>query len=148
MLKLLPPIIAGGTLALATAPTPAQALGPDATSCRNGGPALLVNVSGFKNRAGKLRVQLYGSNPADFLAKGKKLRRIDLPVTGNGPMQICIAVPRAGTYGGFSRNPRISLTSPKPKYGDVAISVSNGVKPVDVVLNYRSGLSIRPVGKS
>jgi uncharacterized protein (DUF2141 family) len=156
-------------VALAASAAPAQAaLGPDAPSCRAGAsnPAVLVNVTGFKHRNGKLRVQLYGSNPADFLAKGKKVRRIDLPVTGSGPMQVCVAVPRTGNYavavrhdadgngksgwndgGGFSRNPRISLMDLKPSYQEVAIPVGKGVKPVDVVLNYRSGLSIGPVKK-
>ena len=156
-------------LALAASAAPAQAaLGPDAPSCRAGGsnPAVLVNVTGFKHRNGKLRVQLYGSNPADFLAKGKKVRRIDLPVTGSGPMRVCVAVPRTGNYavavrhdadgngksgwndgGGFSRNPKISLMDLKPSYQEVAIPVGKGVKPVDVVLNYRSGLSIGPVKK-
>jgi uncharacterized protein (DUF2141 family) len=149
------------------APAEAALLGPDAASCRDGAgePAVLVNVTGFKNRVGRLRVQLYGSNPADFLAKGKKLRRIDIPVTASGPMRVCVAVPKAGSYavavrhdadangksgwndgGGFSRNPRISLFDLKPHYGEVSIPVGNGVKPIDVVLNYRHGLRIGPMG--
>jgi uncharacterized protein (DUF2141 family) len=166
MLKLMP-FIAAGALIMATDPTPAQAaLGPDAASCRPGAsnPAVLVNVYGFKNRAGRVRVQLYGSNPSDFLAKGKKLRRIDLPVTASGTMPVCVALPRAGNYaiavrhdaddngksgwndgGGFSRNPRISLFDLKPQLNEVVIAVGNGVKPIDVILNYRRGLSIGPV---
>ena len=158
---------AAAALALAASAAPAQAaLGPDAPSCRSGAsdPAVLVNVTGFKHRNGKLRVQLYGSNPADFLAKGKKVRRIDLPVTGSGPMRVCVAVPRAGNYavavrhdadgngksgwndgGGFSRNPKISLFHLKPSFQSVAIPVGNGVRPVPVIMNYRSGLSIRPI---
>jgi len=156
MLKLVS-LLAAGALAVPVAPAGAATLGPDAPMCRSGAsePALLVNVSGFKNRVGRLRVQLYGSNPADFLAKGKKLRRIDVPVTGSGPMRICVAVPRAGQYavavrhdadgngksgwndgGGFSRNPRIRLLN-KPRHQEVAIPVGNGVRPVDVVLNNR-----------
>ena len=144
------------------------ALGPDAPSCRDGAgdPAVLVTVDGFKARTGRLRVQLYGSNPADFLAKGKKLKRIDLPVTGSGPMRVCVAVPRTGQYaiavrhdtkgngsdwgdgGGFSRNPKISLLNLKPKYNQVAIDVGAGVRPINVVLNYRNGLSVGPVKNS
>ena len=143
----------------------AAALGPDAASCRDGAgaPALLVNVTGFKVRAGKIRVQLYGGNAADFLKTGKKMRRIDLPVTATGPMRVCVAVPKSGNYaiavrhdvqgngsdwndgGGFSRNPKLSLLSLKPKYQQVKIPVGDGVKPIDVVLNYRQGLAIRPV---
>lgn len=153
--------------AATSTPGAAQAaLGPDAASCRPGAgaPAVLVSVSGFKARTGNLRVQLYGSNPTDFLAKGKRLNRIDLPVTPAGAMKVCVAVPATGTYaiavrhdvdgngksgwsdgGGFSRNPKISLTDLKPKHREVAISVGDGVTPIDVVLNYRRGLSIGPV---
>ena len=128
---------------------------------------MLVNVSGFKNRVGRLRVQLYGSNPADFLSKGRKMRRIDLPVTPDGTMRICVAVPKAGSYaiavrhdannnrnsdwndgGGFSRNPKLSLIAGKPKYAEVTIPVGNGVKPIDVVLKYRQGLKIAPIGRN
>jgi uncharacterized protein (DUF2141 family) len=163
-------IPAFGALALMAPAAEAEAaLGPDAASCRNGAgePAVLVNVSGFKNRAGRLRVQLYGSNPAHFLAKGRKLRRIDLPVTPAGEMRVCIAVPKAGHYAiavrhdannnrdsdwndgaAFSRNPKISLFDLKPKYAEVSIPVGNSVKPIDVVLNYRQGLKIAPVGRN
>src|SRR3954469_3034082 len=76
----------------------AAALGPDAAACSAGAnrPALLVSVNGFKNRVGKLRVQLYGGNPADFLERGKKLKRIDLPLTRSGAMNVCVSVPRSG----------------------------------------------------
>jgi uncharacterized protein (DUF2141 family) len=50
--------------------------------------------------------------------------------------------------GGFSRNPKISLMRLKPSFSNVAIPVGNGVKPVNVVLNYRRGLSIGPVERS
>lgn len=169
MLKLFGP---GGASALALAVTFAAAapagavLGPDAARCRSGSaePAFLVNVSGFKNRRGALRVQVYRADPGEFLVKGKGLRRVDLPISGAGPMEVCIAVPRAGVYavavrhdadgngksgwndgGGFSNNPRLSLVGLKPSYRKVAVSVGNGVKPVDVVLNYRKGLSIAPI---
>ena len=166
MLKLMSSI-AAAALALAAQPSAAQAaLGPDAASCRAGSsqPALLVNVTGFKHRGGRVRVQVYGANPSDFLAKGRKIRRIDLPVAPADPMSICVAVPRAGTYavavrhdadgngksgwndgGGFSRNPKLSLVDLKPNHNEVAIPVGNGVKPVTVVLNYRKGLTIKPI---
>jgi len=156
--------------ALLTVPAaPARAaLGPDAAACSAGAnrPALLVSVNGFKNRVGKLRVQLYGGNPAQFLERGAKLKRIDLPVTRSGAMNVCVAVPKAGTYaiavrhdadangktnwndgGGFSNNPKLSLLKLKPSHRSAAVSVGTGVKVVPVVLNYRSGLSIGPVGR-
>lgn len=135
----------------------------DAFACARNDSALLVRVGGFKATRGMLRVQVYGSNPADFLAKGKKLRRVDVPVSA-GYMEVCVDVPGPGNYavavrhdadgngksgwsdgGGFSRNPRISLIHLKPAFNDVVIQVGRGVRPVDVVLNYRRGLSIGPV---
>jgi uncharacterized protein (DUF2141 family) len=150
MLKLMLSVAVAG-VALAANPAAAQAaLGPDAASCRAGSnqPAFLVNVTGFKNRTGRVRVQLYGDNPNDFLVKGKKLRRIDLPVTPSGAMSVCVAVPRPGTYaiavrhdadadgksgwsdgGGFSRNPKVSLFDLKPSLQEVAVPVGCSLLP-------------------
>ena len=142
----------------------ARAIGPDAAVCERGGsPGVLVRVDGFKQRTGVLRVQIYGGDPSDFLVKGHKLKRIDLPVSGD-PMNVCVALPAPGNYavavrhdldgngksgwsdgGGFSRNPRLSLMSLKPDYADVVIPVGRDVRAIDVVLNYRRGLSIGPV---
>jgi len=166
MLKLMLTIAAGALAALAPASAAEAALGPDAASCRSGDQsALLVNVSGFKARSGRVRVQIYdGSN---FLVKGKRVRRVDLPVTASA-MPICVALPGPGTYavavrhdvngnnksgdwsdgGGFSRNPKISLFKLKPSFSQVAVPVGKAPKAVPVVLNYRQGLSIGPVSKS
>jgi uncharacterized protein (DUF2141 family) len=150
-----------------SAPAQGAILGRDAAACTAGSSesAVLVRVSGFKSHTGALRVQLYGSNPDEFLERGKKLRRVDLPVTATGPMAVCIKTPGDGAYAvavrhyvegppksgfnwndgaGFSRNPRISLLNLKPKLDDVLIRV-NGHAAVDVVLNYRRGLSVGPI---
>jgi len=152
---------------LASAPANATILGQDAAACTDGSrdSAVLVRVSGFKSHTGALRVQLYSANPSEFLEKGKKLRRVDLPVAPAGPMAVCIRTPGNGAYAvavrhyvegppksgfnwndgaGFSRNPRISLLNLKPKLSDVLIRV-NGHAAVDVVLNYRHGLSVGPI---
>lgn len=157
--------IAAPALAFVTPGAAAQAaLGPDAASCRSGSdqPAVLVNISGFKSRSGRVRVQIY--NSSNFLVKGQRVRRIDLPVSASS-MPICVALPGPSTYavavrhdsdgdnksgdwsdgGGFSRNPKLTLFKLKPSFGQVAIPVGNGVRPVNVVLNYRQGLSIGPV---
>jgi uncharacterized protein (DUF2141 family) len=159
--------VLAAALSLPASPA-AAALGPDAAACSAGAnrPAMLVSVNGFKNRVGKLRIQLYGGNPADFLERGKKLKRIDLPVTRTGAMNVCVAVPRTGTYaiavrhdadnngktnwndgGGFSNNPKLSLLKLKPSARAVSVAVGGGVKVVPVVLNYRNGLSIAPIGQ-
>jgi len=167
MLKSMP-IFALAALAVAVPAPAAAVLGPDAASCRAGSnqPAVLVNLSGFKAPTGEVRVQLYTAD-SNFLAKGKYLRRIELPVTGSGPMRICLAAPAAGQYavavrhdvdgngksgwndgGGFSGNPRLSITATKPRPVQVAFNVGNSVKPVDVVMQYRQGLSVGPVARN
>ena len=159
------------SLVLIMACVPAQPghaqLGPDAHACLTGGrPALLITVDGFSRRTGNVRVAVYGDNPATFLQRGQILRRVDLPVSAEGAMRICVALPRAGRVavavrhdvdgngrsgwndgGGFSRNPRLSLTNLRPRYENVAVQVGAETLPLTVVLNYRFGLSIRPAGK-
>jgi uncharacterized protein (DUF2141 family) len=139
------------------------AIAGDAAACARGDSAVLVRVQGLKAPRGMLRVQIYGSNPADFLAKGKKLKRIDVPAS-EGRVDVCVDLPGPGNYavavrhdldnngksgwndgGGFSRNPRISLVHLRPSFNDVVIQVGRGVRPVDVTLNYRQGFSIGPV---
>jgi uncharacterized protein (DUF2141 family) len=163
--KILKPGLLLAAIAAAFCAAPAfAALGPDARSCAAGRPSILVNVEGFKARSGNLRVQVYGDDQAAFLAKGGKLRRIDVPVTKAGAMAVCVAVPRPGTYavavrhdvngdnkshdwgdgGGFSNNPSLSFFHLKPSFREAAIRVGEGVKPVSVILLYRRGLSIGP----
>lgn len=161
-------LVPAGALAAALAATPAAAqLGQDAAACRNGGgptgSAILVNVSGLRARTGNIRVNVYGDDPGRFLGRGQYVRQVNVPVTRSGPMPVCVIVPRAGRYavavrhdldgngrsgwsdgGGFSRNPRLSLTNLRPNYQNVAFNVGRGVAGVNVTLLYRYGLSIRP----
>jgi uncharacterized protein (DUF2141 family) len=131
------------------------------------GPALLIDVRGFKQAKGELRVQVYGSDPAQFVKGGKRLVRIDEPVRTD-PMRVCVPLPAAGHYavavrhdlngdgksslsdgGGFSRNPSISLgdaiSRRMPRYQDVAVSVGGSPLKVDIVMQYVRGLSIGPI---
>lgn len=155
----------GAAIAFLAVSAPASAqLGRDAAHCRAGGNGILVNIEGFRRRTGNIRVALYGSDPRKFLQNGQTLRKVDVPVTSGGNMSVCIATDGPGRYavavrhdldgngrsgwndgGGFSRNPRLSLTNLRPRYENVAIQAGNGVTRVRVVLNYRFGLSIRPV---
>jgi hypothetical protein len=36
----------------------------------------------------------------------------------------------------------------KPSFNEVAVSAGNGVKPLNVILNYRQGFHIKPVSRS
>ncbi len=136
---------------------------PNDKSCGNPSlPTMTVSVTGLKSGAGTLRVQAYG--PAGFLAKGKWLRRVDVPLNGRRSVEICVPLPRPGQYafvvrhdananqksdwndgGGFSRNPKLSLMG-RPSFGQAAVTVPDGPARTNVVMNYRSGLSVRPIG--
>ena len=135
---------------------------PDACSAEAGGPAALVTVHGFKDRAGNLRIAIYPANDEDFLAPARYVQRIDVPMTPAGDMTVCAPVPAAGElivvalhdrdrngrFGafrdgvGFSRNPKLGLS--RPKIGAVAMKL-DGVTPIRIELNYLHGLEVGPV---
>lgn len=159
------PLIAGAALAglgLASS-APAAVVGADAAACAAGRPSLLVHVNGFKQPTGTLKLAVYGNNPSVYLKKEGRLRRIKVPVRGNGPMDVCIAVPRSGRYavavhhdlnangdkdrhdgGGYSNNPSVSLTNLRPSFARTAVSVGRGTARVNVRLMYINGLSVGP----
>ncbi|MGI8612044.1 MAG: DUF2141 domain-containing protein [Sphingomicrobium sp.] len=156
-LLLLAPLLA----AMATA-APARVVGSDAAACLTGKPSMLVRVSGLKKPSGTVKVAVYAAQ--GYLAKGGKLRKVVVPVRSTAPIDICIAVPNAGRYavavhhdvngngdkdpgdgGGYSGNPRLSITNLKPPFGKTAVRVGAAPRHVTVMLQYRNGLSIRPV---
>lgn len=132
----------------------AQAIGPDAAACSGRGTALLVKVSGLKERSGLLRVSTYLATDADWLAKGRYVRRIDVAVPASGEPEVCVALPRGGHYGvavlhdrngdhkvnifkdggGFSNNPKFGFSKPDAK--DVAFLAGPGVTTVDITVKY------------
>ncbi len=136
--------------------------------CRPGepGPALIVTVTGLKDRAGTLKAELYPANDKDFLADdnvlinaGKTFRRVLVDIQQSGVAQLCIRAPAPGTYGlsllhdrdsnrkfgastdgvGFGSNPQ-SLGPSKPKIAVGRVTVGNGLTNVNVRMLYRSGL--------
>ena len=153
-----------GAVALAVAsPSASAAAGADAAACVPGKPSLLVRVSGLKKASGTLKLALYGSDQSLFLKKEGRLRRVKVPVSGTGPVDVCIAVPRPGRYavavhhdlnangdkdrhdgGGYSNNPRVSLASMKPSFAKAAVSVGQSPAKVTVRLLYIRGLSVGP----
>jgi uncharacterized protein (DUF2141 family) len=143
-----------------------EILGSDAAACAAGapGPAYKVTVTGFKDREGQLRIEIYNAVDSEFLVsstklieQGKLFRRIDVPMRPEGDMTLCIAAPRPGTYAvvilhdrnrngkfdlardgvGFTRNPRSRFS--KPKAAAVADSIGDEVKSHKVILNYFQG---------
>ncbi|MET0240608.1 MAG: DUF2141 domain-containing protein [Sphingobium sp.] len=147
----------------------AQAEGPegrnDLSACVAGRPSILAQVHGFKSDVGIVRGQVYSGVAADFLEKGKWLRRVEAPRTREAVMTICLPVSSPGNYaiairhdandngksdwndgGGFSRNPRLSLLNLKPAHSDVVVTVpSNNPLKIDIVMQYRRGLTIAPL---
>jgi uncharacterized protein (DUF2141 family) len=126
------------------------------------GPAALVTVEGFKDRAGQLRIAIYPANEADFLAPARYVQRLDTPLTAGGSMTVCAPVPAPGDYvvvalhdrdrngklgpfrdgAGFSRNPKLGLA--KPKIETVRVRL-DAVTPLSITLNYLQGLRPAPV---
>ena len=138
---------------------------PNDQSCDNASlPTMTVRVTGLKSGTGKVRVQAYGPGGASFLDKGKWVRRVDVPLNGRRSLEVCVPLPKPGQYafvvrhdananrksdwndgGGFSRNPKLSLMG-KPNFAQTAVAVPNGPGKTNVVMNYRTGLSVKPVG--
>jgi uncharacterized protein (DUF2141 family) len=148
-------------LALASA-APAAVVGSDARACIDKKPSMVVRVNGFKKPGGTVKLAVYAAE--GYLAKGGKLRKVVVPVRSTAAMDICIAVPKAGRYavavhhdvngngdkdpsdgGGYSGNPKPSLTNLRPRFGQTAVHVGAGPQPVRVTLLYRNGLSLKPV---
>ncbi len=149
-----------------TAPLQASGIeisGQDESACTAGKNAVLVTVRGFSNNVGGVRVQLYRANES-FLEKGEWLVRAERKRDGNATMRFCLPVPSAGRYGvavrhdangdgksgwsdgaGFSRNPSLSLMSLKPPAAKVAFDIGREPAAVDIVMQYRSGLGIKPL---
>jgi uncharacterized protein (DUF2141 family) len=160
-------VVAAGAAAALLGAVPAAAIpvGPYASLCANGKPAVLARVSGFKAPRGTLSVKLYAGNKS-FLEKGTYLRKVKVPVNRSGPIDVCVPVPASGRYalsvrheitgkksrsdgGGFSGNPNITLVDValkrKPSLNKVTFSVNGSTQVVPVVLNYLRGGSVGPI---
>ena len=145
--------------------TPARAVAQrqivdnDLSRCNgSSGPAVLVEVNGFKGATGKIRVQSYPATRNAWLESGAWLGRIDVPVqASNGRMKFCLPVPGPGRYGiavrhdrngngktdlredggGFSNNPKASIFNlGKPSVDKAAISVGNAPTSISITLQY------------
>jgi uncharacterized protein (DUF2141 family) len=159
----------GVALALTSA-SYAAVLGPDAARCVAGeGPAVLVKVTGLKSRAGAVRARTFaGAKPSSWFDKKQALRRTEVQVPGSGPVEICMPVPRAGSYvvdirhdvnanggtdradgAGASGNPTTSLfdflLGKKPPASQVTFQVNEGVTTISIVVKYLQGGSFKPI---
>lgn len=146
---------------------PSRELGKAAGRCRPNepGPAVMITVTGMKDRTGLLRAELYAANDKDFLASDKELvragklfHRAEMTLPPSGPVQLCIRVPAPGAYTlsvlhdrdsnrkfglstdgiGFPGNPVLGLA--KPKAASATVDAGKGVTDISVRMNYRRGL--------
>ncbi|WP_176594591.1 DUF2141 domain-containing protein [Sphingobium sp. EM0848] len=150
-------------------------LGKAEGQCRanENGPAFLVEVLGLKDRAGRLKLELYPANDEDFLADdnilvgaGKTFRRVEEATPASGPVQLCIRAPGPGTYAlslmhdrdsnrrfslsidgiGFPGNPKLGWS--KPHAAAAKATVGSGPTRIAIKMNYRRGLfSFGPLEK-
>jgi uncharacterized protein (DUF2141 family) len=133
------------------------------------GPAVLVKIHGFKDRVGNVRLQTYSDKQEELLEKGKYFNRIIQAISPTGDVLVCMPVPKPGRYvifvqhdrnangslgtsdgAGFSNNPKLKFglpKPPKPSAREIAVDATGGVVKTDVLLNYLSGFSIRPVAQ-
>lgn len=143
-------------------------LGADAAACAEGSSdsAALVTVTGFKDRSGNVRVQLYPANKKDFLRSGKKLtaegkvfRRVEAPTPADGDASICVKLPAPGHYAmavlhdrdadgkldvfsdgfGFPNNPKVRFGS--PDVDKVAFEAEVGITKLAITIDYLGGRS-------
>ena len=151
-------VLAAAGLALGSGAAAAgQEISNDLSRCAAGkGPAVLVNVRGVKEAAGRIRVQSYPATSSAWLAKGRWLHRVESRASA-GSMSFCVPVPAEGKYGiavrhdlnangktdiskdggGFSNNPSISILNlGKPSVSKVAFQAGPGVTRITINLKY------------
>ena len=157
-------LLSGGLLALGAA-APAFAQGEGAPCPANEGPAIQANVTGLKDRAGEVKLELYPDNETDFLkddrdliAQGKFFRRVQVKTPATGEVVLCMKVPRPGRYAllvthnrdgknkfsfwsdgaGFPSNRRLGRS--RPTVDEALIDVGRGVTVTTIRVQYLRGL--------
>ena len=138
----------------------------DGTCGAQSGPLIRVQVAGLKDRSGRVKLELYPANEADFLKddrdlvkEGKVFRRIWAPMPKSGPVNLCIQAPRAGRWAvlfthdrdgknkfnfwqdgaGFVSAQRMGRS--RPKLAQAAINVPPSGTTIGVRVQYLRGLS-------
>lgn len=167
-------VFAGEALAAANEPKSLTILGQDAAGCVDDvmDTAVLVHVHGLKDNRGIVRLELYSDQPEDFLKSGylleqqhRTFRRIDVAAPAGGSADICMTLPEPGRYSmavlhdrnnngklditvdgfGFPGNPKLGWS--KPKVEKALFIAEGGLAHLDIVVNYVSGLTVKPVGR-
>ena len=158
--------------ALDAAPPPQTEVLGDAGCAGGEGPAVLANITGLKDRAGEVKLELYPADDADFLKddrdlikEGKVFRRVRVPTPKAGPVELCIRAPRPGRYGllfthnrdgknkfdykidgaGVVSNQRIGLS--KPKLASSVITLGERPTTTTIRVQYLGLFGFSPSGK-
>lgn len=122
------------------------------------GTHLQLIIDTVRSAKGAVTVVVYGSNPSDFLAKGKKLVKVHLPAHP-GVLKGCVLLPKPGVYAlaayhdedgdrhlsrnvvgmptegyAFSNNPKALLGL--PSFRSVAFTAKQPVTPMPLHLRY------------
>jgi uncharacterized protein (DUF2141 family) len=140
-------------------PLPAMAV-ESATECPASGSnvQLQLTIENVRSARGSVTVSVYGDQPEDFLAKGKKLMKVRFPAK-QGTVKGCITLPKAGTYAlslyhdedgsgkfstnmiglptegfGFSNNPEV-LVGP-PGFDAAAFATQGAITALTIRLKY------------
>jgi uncharacterized protein (DUF2141 family) len=161
------PLIAGTAAALAFAATPAAAQQDpvDGNCATRAGVSLYVNITGLKDRTGRLKLELYPPNEEDFLRddtslkrENKPFRRIWAQTPASGPVRLCIRAPQAGTWAvlfthdrdgknkfnfwedgaGFPSNQKLGRSRPKVRQALVNVGPNGG--QITIKAQYLRGL--------
>ena len=132
--------------------------GPDAVQCGDGtdDAFVLVNIHDIATVEGNIRAQVYSDKESEFLEKGKKLVRIDVPVT-DIDLSLCVPLPSPGNFSlvilhdknangkadffsegfGFANNPKLRFGPPDVE--DATFVAAAGVTEMDINLKYILG---------
>ncbi len=153
-MALAPLVVAGFAL---TIPAYAgQEIENNLSRCGASSRGVLVHIEGVKSSSGKIRVQIYKATKADWMAKGRWLKRMEVPASA-GAMKLCLPMEAAGTYGiavrhdvnsngktdlgkdggGMSNNPSINIFNlGKPSHSKVAFALGSGLKSITIKMKY------------
>ncbi len=133
--------------------------------CSASAPGIRINVSGLKDRSGRLKLELYPANSDDFLRSsrdllksGKVFRRVVTAVPPIGIVSLCVSTPAPGRYavvvihkrdGAAKFNivhdgvglPGIDrIGRHRPGYEQAMVLVSNQVVTVSMRMQYLHGI--------
>ncbi len=135
--------------------------------CAASEPGIRVTVSGLRDQRGRLKLELYPAEAADFLAKdeallraGKVFRRVVIAVPSHArDVTLCVNVPRPGRYAVLvihkrSGNPSFSIDDDgvslpgsehigrrHAPFEQAIVTVGDKVTTVAAPMQYRHGLA-------